>query len=79
MSQKPDGGPAFARPVGKLSQEEWSHDQEGMSLRDWFAGQAIATCRVKVPLFGDEGSATADCAAVAYRIADAMLAERSKP
>jgi hypothetical protein len=33
--------PAFARPVGRLSDEEWSAGQEGMSLRDYFAAAAL--------------------------------------
>jgi hypothetical protein len=50
--------------------------QEGMSLRDWFAGQAING------LIDHEGIAShlnADIAARnAYMLADAMLQERSK-
>ena len=43
----------------------------GMTLRDWFAGQAMAgICRGGVDFPKD--------AARAYRIADAMLAERMK-
>ncbi len=39
MSNIDDGGPAFARPgYGRVSGTE----QVGMSLRDWFAGQAMA-------------------------------------
>ena len=41
----------------------------GMSLRDWFAGQAASG------LQGDP----VDAAEWAYRFADAMLAEREKP
>lgn len=37
-----DGGPAFPRPISKLTSDEVSLDQDGMSLRDYFAGQALA-------------------------------------
>lgn len=36
MTPANDGGPAFARPGS-----DTSYSQEGMSLRDWFAGQAL--------------------------------------
>ncbi len=53
-----DGGPAFPAPLG-------STHNTGMSLRDWFAGQALSRPH----------GATA---AQAYAIADQMLAERTK-
>jgi hypothetical protein len=48
--------------------------ENGMWLRDWFAGQALAM------RFGPRGSTAslADMAAYAYQMADAMLAERAK-
>lgn len=33
-----DGGPAFPQPADQGNLEDWRH---GMSLRDWFAGQAM--------------------------------------
>jgi hypothetical protein len=62
-----DGGPAFPR--------EYMHTgHSGMSLRDWFAGQALANSRT---FFGENSSATPeDVALQAYAVADAMLAER---
>jgi hypothetical protein len=42
-----------------------------MTLRDWFAGQAL-------PAVAAKGSSTAKISEDAYKIADAMLAERSK-
>jgi hypothetical protein len=47
-------------------------EEPGMTLRDWFAGQAISTASKGY-------RAPEDIAAYAYEIADAMLAERSKP
>jgi len=65
-----NGGPAFPPHPGSQLQ--------GMSLRDWFAGQALAgwfacsdtVTRSVVPF--------ADAADHAYQAADAMLAERKK-
>jgi hypothetical protein len=63
-----DGGPAF--PV--------KYQSGGMTLRDYFAGQALAGFLAAhagqgVSLPEDDWSATR-----AYEIADAMLAERAK-
>lgn len=56
--------------IGNVSQTEG-----GMTLRDWFAGQALMPI---VTLLGrDVGDAT-DLAKDAYIIADAMLDERAK-
>lgn len=51
----------------------------GMSLRDWFAGQALIglmsnSVHDHCPLFGDGDPFARD----AYIVADAMLAERAK-
>lgn len=88
MTRQPDdGGPAFP---WMERVEDWTHRQaheppevyyivrEGMTLRDWFAGQALAgraICKVWV---GDsEDPECADAAARwAYFFADAMLAAR---
>ena len=71
MSKQDDGGPAFP---GNREQNEsgvWFNGWPGMSLRDWFAGQALAG------LLANEN----DGAIVkqAYLFADAMLAARSTP
>jgi len=66
---KNDGGPAF--PTG-LTPGHYS--QEGMSMRDWFAGQAIAgVCR---PTPDGWSLSPQDHATWAYQIADAMLEAR---
>jgi len=64
MSEKETGGPAF--PLE-------SH-YFGMTLRDWFAGQALVGF-----LANTSGRAMKDRVRMAYEIADAMLSERSKP
>jgi hypothetical protein len=66
---KNDGGNAFPLHPGILP--EW-HPQCGMSLRDYFAGQALAG-------FAFRGLDTTDTAAkLAYAYANAMLAERER-
>lgn len=47
-------------------------------LRSWFAGQAIADILATVHPMSIEQEANAKLAGMAYAIADAMLAERSK-
>ena len=62
------------------------HLQEGMSLRDWFAGQALAgytSCldlQMAAAKVAKEAGrpVEAEIAEAAYSFADAMLAERSK-
>lgn len=66
-----DGGPAFPRTVQRWN-DSLDHSVQGMSLRDWFAGQVL-TSAAAIP-FG-----SADCeyrAKAAYQMADAMLAAR---
>lgn len=42
MSRNTDGGPAFPRSAHAKYYEEYGHGpQDGMSLRDWLAGQAM--------------------------------------
>lgn len=55
--------------------------EPGMTLRDWFAGQAIAAIAVTWRgTLGDIDDATARLTAQsAYEIADHMLAERERP
>jgi len=71
-SSHSDGGPAFP---GKGTEKDprTSADREvdepGMSLRDWFAGQALAIIFPEIKVV----------ARASYEIADAMLKERNKP
>lgn len=75
MTDKKDGGPAF--PVVGMTQRG---DQSfmgvfnnGMTLRDWFAGMALQG------LLSDNINASHDdFAKHAFKYADAMLAEREK-
>jgi hypothetical protein len=66
---KIDGGPAFPLPV-----TEWNPGNAGMSLRDWFAGQALAGIMAGWP--ANERISEARAAEISYHAADAMIAER---
>lgn len=70
MTTKNTGGPAF--PVAVPVEFQFAND--GMTLRDWFAGQAM------LGLLADatrQGSME-ELARVSFAAADAMLAEREK-
>ena len=69
MSNKNDGGPAFGS--GDMTHGGYA----GMSLRDWFAGQALAGFSANQECYGWKFEQAAD---YAYQQADAMLAERDK-
>ena len=71
-----DGGPAFAMQatevVGRLCS-----GNEGMTLRDWFAGQAMAP--VLAAVFAGQREETFDFVAErCYHTADAMIAEKRR-
>ena len=71
-----DGGSAFPHRVTHLSDGSAlpiDHVEGGMSLRDWFAGQAL----VAITSRRDWEDWAID-AQQAYAAADAMLAEREK-
>lgn len=67
--------PAFPRAASEMN-----YDAEGMTLRDWFAGQVLTGVIQKcandtVP---DGETLVSMFARNAYRLADAMLAERER-
>lgn len=79
------GGSAFPRPYSQFAlndhddirQSMW--DQEGMSMRDWFAGMALQGLMAEnatLP-YQDRRSFMA-MAFEAYQMADAMIAERRR-
>jgi hypothetical protein len=78
---KKNGGPAFPFQHGPFGGGE-SEYNDGMLLRDWFAGQAlvglITAWRVHHSGQGDEGVTSEPLVRGAYAIADAMIAEREK-
>ena len=82
-SEGRDGGPAFP-----CSNEQFTYGNPqagdawaGMTLRDWFAGQAlpavIANCKNDSDALAYKGDIEAFFAVRAYSVADAMLAARS--
>ena len=64
-----DGGSAFPADVPR-GDTKYLYRNHGMSLRDYFAGQAL------VGLCGYEQQTWADIAVRAYRAADAVLEAR---
>ena len=73
-----NGGPAFPVPKDVLrdSTSDTTEFVSGMSLRDWFAGHAVAGI-VSTVNFDNEFEPSV-CAETAYSIADAMIKERAK-
>lgn len=65
-----DGGPAF--PSEEFPQFE------GMSLRDYFAGQALAGICANLSEMTEESRRAEKIAEDAYTIADAILRERQR-
>ena len=84
MTDKHDGGPAF--PVTFTDGDGNSVAIPGMSLRDWFAGQAMQAFAGQPETMGramksmgmDLGRIGEAISKAAYATADAMLAEREK-
>lgn len=78
-----DGGPAFPSPAVKHPgfARESHNAQQGMSLRDWFAGRVIPQVlagNITAILNGCSAQEADAMARDAYKLADAMLAEREK-
>ncbi len=73
-----DGGPAFphdGRDRGPGNTKGWPHD--GMTLRDWFAGQALMAAVIQSADDDATVEQNASAAALwAYAYADAMIAVR---
>ena len=63
---------AFPRPIGNNGVNEYSEGQPGMTLRDYFAGQAMIGFASGYELSYE------NIAYMAYKQADAMLEEREK-
>lgn len=69
------GGPAFPQVDLKNAHGMLVPDrQSGMTIRDWFAGKAMQAY-LTAP---DTGWSFDEVAGAAYKMADAMLEERSK-
>lgn len=73
-----DGGPAFPMPAHHDSQAGRHHVFcAGMSLRDWFAGQALSGL-LSHPKCGDVSNIFRIVAMESYKVADAMIAARNQ-
>jgi hypothetical protein len=73
-AKKPSGGPAFPMPDATWGDFVTGSPVCGMTLRDWFAGQAL-------PIYlaaADKHHTAQEVACGAYRMADAMIAERQR-
>lgn len=83
--RKDDGGPAFPQVVAEIQGIATNSSEfalGGMSLRDYFAGQALSSFITAYLAVNGNGCA-ADHAlrnvpALAFKYADAMLKERAK-
>jgi hypothetical protein len=77
---KDDGGPEFPVLDYNPNHEQMECFNFGMTLRDWFAGQALyimpSPSDTETP--EDVGEAAPLIAKIAYAIADAMINERSR-
>lgn len=84
--QKDDGGPAFPMGIahhdGVSVTTDEQTDKTGMTLRDWFAGQALNAVNPEDLYFGTVEKSHNPWPNVAencYKAADAMLAARKEP
>jgi hypothetical protein len=80
MSKQDDGGTAFPFHIDHGDSGVAIEDFPGMSLRDWFAGQALNGGALSLA-YDPEGEfppTAQKFASLAYALADAMLAERAK-
>ena len=66
------GGAAFPRPMGYAPLQAYNESQQGMTLRDWLAGQAVAGAAAQSMSAED----VASLAHRAYAVADAVLQAR---
>ena len=75
---KDDGGPAFPQNDASVNR---INNLDGMSLRDWFAGMAMQSLAMEYFKFQgacfDKDHLYANVSAHAYRMADAMLQQRT--
>jgi hypothetical protein len=95
MKTKNHGGPAFPRPASEDHRQGSQRDgdvhvpdQNGMTLRDYFAaaamqglltGAGVIAPEEAVEVFGDAGVHIGSLAIHAFRVADAMLTAREWP
>lgn len=71
-----DGGQAFPTAVSADNNGGLIHGRPGMTLRDWFAGQALIAAIEDG--FDMSASGSSETARKCYAIADAMLVAREQ-
>jgi hypothetical protein len=83
MKEINDGGPAFPVPMVRYEDNFFNVTDGGMSLRDWFAGQALAGIGASDlkhsyiwQRFSDEAISLDGISELCYMLADAMLKEK---
>jgi hypothetical protein len=67
-----NGGPAFPVPMFSVGHAKYEAQQQGLSLRDYFAAKAMQALLTRKPMSG------AEQAREAYIVADAMLKARGQ-
>lgn len=68
-----NGGSAFPHLPYDSDSRNWSDGSKGISMRDWFAGQALPA----IPhIYHDLILTSAGAAELAYKIADEMIESR---
>ena len=88
---KETGGPAFPQTKQQFQGDHGGGRfvavslSDGMTLRDWFAGQALSGWlasygdQAEHPAANESNEYSERVAKLSYALADAMIAERSKP
>lgn len=74
MAKIDDGGPAFPTVA---RDGNWQPHHDGMSLRDWFAGQAMVGLLPLLPKMNERTGNEDTLATAFYELADAMLRARA--
>lgn len=77
-NESKDDIPAFPAGIATTAAGDVYHGLPGMSLLDWFAGQALAGILASQTSSETETDSWGTDARCAYAAADAMLSERAK-
>ena len=77
MSEKPENPPAFPIHGGPMSDPRNRILEGGLTMRDWFAGQALSGLLAGQYNFHSKYNLS-EVPEEAFKIADAMLRERGK-
>ena len=76
-----DGGPVFPFPLKAPERFTSQHQHAGLSIRDYFAGQALAGIRIMTPTGGIEAMSDdmlEKAMSQVWRVTDAMLKAREE-